>query len=132
MAFKFPQSTLIALVDVQPADRIVLADFGGSQNEREAKFQQATAFQRLHKKKLERDPNYDPTDPGGVNSGIRVTANELREAFAEIPLITIPDTDDEPFVSQHLIIETFDVPQDETNRYYKEVLGLSRDFIAGG
>lgn len=132
MAVKFPQGTLISLVDVQPEDRIVLADFGGSQAEREAKFQQATAFQRAHKKKLEIEPTYDPKDPGGATSGIRLSANEIREAFAEIPLITIPESEDEPFVSQHLVIETFDVPTDETNDYYKELLKLSREFITGG
>jgi len=131
MAVKFPQGTLISLIDVQPEDIIVLEDFGGSQSEREAKFRQATAFQRAHKKKLEIEPSYDPTDPGGTTSGIRLTANEIREAFAEIPLITIPESETEPFVSQHLIIEEFSLPTDETNTYYKELLGLSRDFIIG-
>ena len=129
MAVKFPQGSIIALVDVTPDERITLADFEGSQTERESKFQQAVSFQRLHKKKLEREPEYDPSDPSGENTGIRVRANELREAFAEQPLITIPDTDDDIFVSRHLIIREFDLPTDETNAYYKEVIKLSRNFL---
>jgi hypothetical protein len=129
MAVKFPQGSIIALVDVTPDERITLADFEGSQTERESKFQQAVSFQRLHKKKLEREPEYDPSDPSGENTGIRVGANELREAFAEQPLITIPDTDDDIFVSRHLIIREFDLPTDETNAYYKEVIKLSRNFL---
>ena len=127
MAVKFPQGSLIALQDVTVDERITLADFGGSQTERETKFQQAVSFQRLHKKKLEREPEYDPADPAGENTGIRVNANELREAFAEQPLITIPDTDDEVFVSVHLVIPEFDLTTDETNAYYKEVIKLSRN-----
>jgi len=129
MAVKFPQGSIIALVDVSPEERITLADFGGSQEEREAKFQQAVSFQRLHKKKLERDADYDPSDPEGLNSGVRVRANELREAVAEAPLITIPETDDDVFLSLHLIIREFDLATDETNAYFREVLQLSRRFL---
>lgn len=129
MAVKFPQGSLIALEDVTPTERITLADFGGSQTEREAKFRQAVSFQRLHKKKLEREPEYDASDPSGENTGIRVRANELREAVAEQPLIEIPATDDDVFVSLHLVITEFDLVTDETNAYYKEVIRLSRNFL---
>ncbi len=129
MAVKFPQGSLIALEDVSPTERITLADFEGSQTERETKFQQAVSFQRLHKKKLERDAGYDPSDPAGLNTGIRITANELREAFAEAPLITIPETDDDVFTSKHLVIQEFELATDETNDYFREVLSLARRFL---
>lgn len=126
---KFPQGSIISLADVGVDDRITLSDFGGSQDEREAKFRQATSFQRLHKKKLNREPNYDPTDPAGTTTGIAVNANELREAFQEQQIITIPESDEVPFRSLHLVFPTVDLPTDETNAYYREVLKLSRNFL---
>ena len=129
MAVRFPAGTLIALVDIGIDDRITMADFEGSQEEREAKFRQATSFQRAHKKKLLRNPDYDPTDPSGTDSGIPLTANEVREAFAEQSIITIPDDDGDTFKSNHLVIVESTIVADETNAYFKESLRLARDYV---
>ena len=129
MAVKFPEGSIISLDQISPDDRITLADFGGSQDEREGKYTLAIAFQNLHKRKLERDPGYDPEDPLGLVSGVSVTAQEVREAFEEQRIIPIPETDDETFVSLHLIIRTFDLPDDETNPYYKRLIDTARQFL---
>lgn len=129
MAVRFPQGSILSLDQISPDDRITLADFEGSQPEREGKYQLAISFQNLHKRKLLRDPNYDPADPLGADSGISVTAQDIREAQAEQTRIPIPDADDETFISQHLIIRTFDLPADETNAYYKTLIDLSRRYL---
>lgn len=129
MAVKFPQGSILSLDQILPTDRITLADFGGSQAEREGKYTLAIAFQNLHKRKLEREPGYDPEDPLGVNSAIPVTAQEVREAFEEQRIIPIPETDTETFVSTHLVIRTFDLPSDETNDYYKRLIDTARTFL---
>lgn len=129
MAVKFPQGSILSLDQILPTDRITLADFGGSQNEREGKYTLAIAFQNLHKRKLNRDPGYDPEDPLGVESGVPVTAQEVREAYEEQRIIPIPETDDETFVSLHLVIRTFDLPSDETNPYYNRLIDTARQFL---
>ena len=129
MAVKFPQGSILSLDQISPDDRITLADFGGSQNEREGKYTLAIAFQNLHKRKLDRDTGYDPEDPLGIASGVPATAQEVREAFEEQRIIPIPETDDETFVSQHLVIRTFDLPDDETNTYYKRLIDIARQHL---
>lgn len=126
MAVKFPQGSILSLDQISPDDNITLADFGGSQDEREGKYTLAIAYQNLHKRKLDRDPGYDPTDPLGVGSGVPVTAQEVREAFEEQRIIPIPETDDETFVSLHLVTRTFNLPSDETNAYYKRLIDTAR------
>ncbi len=129
MAVKFPQGSILSLDQISPDDRITLADFGGSQAEREGKYQLAIAFQNLHKRKILKESNYDASDPLGVTTGIAVTAQEVRDAFDEQDRIPIPETDDETFVSRHLIIRTFDLPSDETNAYYKTLIDLARRYL---
>ncbi len=131
MAEKFPTGSTITLNQISPDERITLADFGGSQDEMELKYKQAISYQNLHKKKALREPTYDASDPAGVNSGIPVTADELREAEIERGTIPIPETDDETFRGLHLVIQQFTLPDDETNEYYATIINLSRDFVRG-
>ena len=128
---KFPSGSILTLDQVDPDDRITLADFGGSQQEREIKYQQAISYQNLHKKKLLRSANYDPSDPAGVVTGIPVTSDELKEANIEQGTIPIPETDDETFVGLHMIIPTVELPLDETNAYYRKIIKLARAYIGG-
>lgn len=128
---KFPSGSILSLDQIDPDDRITLADFGGSQQEREVKYQQAISYQNLHKKKLLRNANYDPSDPAGVVTGIPVTSEELKEAAIEQETIPIPETDDETFVGLHMIIPTVELPLDETNAYYREIIKLARAYVGG-
>jgi hypothetical protein len=129
MAEQFPSGSIVTLDQIDPDDRITLSDFGGSQFEKEGKYTLAIAFQNLHKRKLLDEPGYDPADPLGTVSGVSVTAQEMREAFIEQERIPIPATEDETFVSQHLIIRTFDLPDDETNTYYKTLIDKARSYL---
>lgn len=128
---KFPEGSILSLDQIDPEDRITLADFGGSQDEREGKYQQAISYQNLHKKKLLRNASYDPEDPAGVVTGIPVTSDELKEANIEQGTIPIPVSDDETFVGLHMVIPTVELPLDETNAYYREVIKLARNYVGG-
>jgi hypothetical protein len=130
---KFPASSAITLTSVGPDDLIRLCDFGGVQSEREGKYRLAVAYKLLHKRKQLEDIDYDPADPAGAESGVRVTADEYRQATDNLEQIPIPLDETEPFVSKHLIISTPSIAgvADEENPYFRNLLSQAKSFITG-
>ncbi len=128
---RFPSGTIITLADIGPEDNITLSDFGGSQQEREGQFRLATAYRQLHKRKLLENPDYDPTDPSGSVSGVTVTADEYRQAIGTLETIPIPESDDETFVSLHLVqtVPEIAAVADEENPYFRSLLRDAREWI---
>lgn len=128
---KFPTGSVITLISVGPDDKIRLSDFGGSQPEREGKYRLAVAYKLLHKRKQLEEADYDPADPAGVDTGIRVTADEYRQAVDNLEQIAIPLDEDEVFVSKHRLITTPSIAgvADEENSYYRHLLEKAKSFI---
>lgn len=128
---RFPSGSIITLAEIGPEDKITLADFGGSQQEREGKFRLATAYRQLHKRKLLEEPDYDSTDPAGAVSGIAVTADEYRQAIGTLDTIPIPTEDDETFVSLHLVQPepAIAAVADEESPYFRRLLRDAREWI---
>jgi hypothetical protein len=131
MAVRFPAGSIITLAEIGPEDNITLSDFGGTQQEREGKFRLAIAYRQLHKRKLLENPDYDSTDPAGAQSGIAVTADEYRQAVGTLDTIPIPESEDETFVSLHLIQPDPEIAgvADEENPYFRGLLRDAREWV---